>query len=146
VPVDDDRFAAVLDWAAQRLDRQITVDTWAEQACMSPRTFTRRFRASTGTTPRQWLIDQRVQTAQRLLEGTGMPVEYVAGAVGFGSADALRHQMAARRGTTPSEHRRASRRRQSKVLSRRNSGTERFASSGSPQPAVQISRSCCGWT
>jgi len=104
---DDDQFAAVLDWAAQRLDAPVTVDAWAAQACMSPRTFARRFRAATGTTPRQWLIDQRLLQAQRLLEDTRLSVEIVARAVGFGSADALRHQMAARRSTTPTAHRRA---------------------------------------
>lgn len=107
VPVDDDQFAAVLDWAAQRLDAPILVSAWAAQARMSPRTFARRFRAATGTTPRQWLIDQRVLHAQRLLEDTDLSVESVAQAVGFASADALRHQMSTRRGTTPSAHRRA---------------------------------------
>jgi transcriptional regulator GlxA family with amidase domain len=108
VPVDgDDQLAAVLDWAAQRLDAPISVGAWANQARMSPRTFARRFRAATGTTPRQWLIDQRILHAQRLLEDTSLSVESVARAVGFGSADALRHHMAARRGTTPSTHRRA---------------------------------------
>ena len=57
---------------------------------MSARTFARRFRAETGTTPLQWLIDQRVAEAQRLLEETELPVEEVASRAGFGTAAALR--------------------------------------------------------
>ena len=42
----------------------------ARHAGYSPRSFARRFRAETGTTPLQWLIARRVAEAQRLLEGT----------------------------------------------------------------------------
>ena len=37
---------------------------------MAPRTFARRFKLATGTTPLQWLLTQRVVLAQRLLETT----------------------------------------------------------------------------
>ena len=50
---------------------------------MSPRTFARRFLASTGTTPYQWLLRQRVQLAQRLLEMSDLPIESVAEKSGF---------------------------------------------------------------
>jgi AraC family transcriptional activator FtrA len=39
---------------------------------MSARTFARRFLASTGTTPYQWLVRQRVQ---RLLEKSDLPTD-----------------------------------------------------------------------
>ena len=57
---------------------------------MSPRTFARRFRAATGTTPLQWLLRQRILHAQRLLEATDLPVEVIAERCGFGSATVLR--------------------------------------------------------
>ena len=50
----------------------------AERAAMSGRTFARRFRQVTGTTPHQWLLTQRVLLAQRLLESTDDAVELVA--------------------------------------------------------------------
>ena len=50
----------------------------------------RRFRAELGATPQRWLNHQRVLAAQRRLEGSREPIEDVAAAVGFGSAQTLR--------------------------------------------------------
>ena len=57
------------------LDEPVTVDDLAARSAMSPRTFARRFLATTGTTPHQWLQRQRVQLAQRLLEVSDLPIE-----------------------------------------------------------------------
>ena len=68
----------VLEWMLDHLDEAYTVDDLARRATMSPRTFARRFVAETGTTPHQWVTDQRVLRARRLLEDTDLPVEAVA--------------------------------------------------------------------
>ena len=72
---------------------------------MAPRTFARRFRAETGTTPHDWLTDQRVLLARRLLEETDLAVEQVAGRAGFGDAATLRHHFSRRVGATPHAYR-----------------------------------------
>ncbi|MEV6814217.1 helix-turn-helix domain-containing protein [Micromonospora sp. NPDC051296] len=95
----------VLEWLMGRLDRQITVDELAARAGMAPRTFARRFRAETGTTPHEWLTNQRVLVARRLLEETGLTVEAVADRSGFGDAAALRHHFTRRVGATPHAYR-----------------------------------------
>ena len=82
----------------------------ARRARMSPRTFARRFKAATGTTPLQWLLTQRVVLAQRLLEGTDLPIEIVAGRCGFGSAATLRQHFARVVGTAPVAYRQTFRR------------------------------------
>ena len=87
---DNDPLAATLDWAVEHLDEPLTVELLARRALMSPRTFARRFRAGTGTTPLQWLLRQRILHAQRLLETTELPVEVIAERCGFGSATVLR--------------------------------------------------------
>jgi AraC-like DNA-binding protein len=46
-------LAETLEWAQHHLDRPLTVDGLAARALMSPRTFARRFRQQTGTTPRR---------------------------------------------------------------------------------------------
>ena len=94
-------------WALDRLDQPLDVTTLARQACMSPRTFARRFRQETGTTPAQWVLDQRTRVAQGLLETTDLPVEHVAVRTGFGSATTLRTHFGRRLATTPTAYRRA---------------------------------------
>jgi transcriptional regulator GlxA family with amidase domain len=83
----------------------------ARHAACSPRSFARRFRAETGTTPLQWLIGRRVAEAQRLLEATDLAVEQVATRAGFGTAAALRQHFARALQTSPSAYRRAFRAR-----------------------------------
>ncbi|MEV4331843.1 helix-turn-helix domain-containing protein [Streptomyces sp. NPDC049597] len=102
----DYHLSDLIDWMQAHLDQPLTVEVLAAQAAMSPRTFARRFKAVTGTTPHRWLLDQRLQLAEELLERTDLPVEAVAGRAGFGSADTLRHHFAARRGVGPATHRR----------------------------------------
>ena len=58
---------------------------------MSPRTFARRFRDETGTTPHSWVTARRLQAAEELLERTDASVDWIAAEVGFGNAAALRH-------------------------------------------------------
>jgi transcriptional regulator GlxA family with amidase domain len=103
----DDGLGPLLAWALEHLDEDLTVESLASQALMSPRTFARRFRAETGTTPYSWLLTQRVQAAQALLEGTDLPVEEVARRCGFGSAAVLRHHFTRLRRTSPQAYRRA---------------------------------------
>ncbi|MFC3503208.1 GlxA family transcriptional regulator [Micromonospora krabiensis] len=95
----------VLEWLMGHLDRPVTVDDLAARAGMAPRTFARRFRAETGTTPHDWLTNQRVLLARRLLEETRLSVEAVADQVGFGDAAALRHHFTRRVGATPHTYR-----------------------------------------
>jgi AraC family transcriptional activator FtrA len=82
----------------------------AAHANVSERTFARRFREETGTTPARWLTDQRIAAAQAMLECTDLPVEEVASESGFGSAASLRDHFARRTRTTPTAYRRAIRR------------------------------------
>jgi transcriptional regulator GlxA family with amidase domain len=100
-------IAPTLDWALERLGEPLTVAALARHALMSERSFARRFRAETGTTPLRWLIDQRVALARRLLERTDLPVEAVAAEAGFGTAVSLRDHFARAVNTTPTAYRRA---------------------------------------
>ncbi|QGN46455.1 GlxA family transcriptional regulator [Micromonospora sp. WMMD558] len=95
----------VLEWLMGHLDRPLTVDDLAARADMAPRTFARRFRAETGTTPHDWLTNQRVLLARRLLEETRLTVEEVADHAGFSDAAALRHHFTRRVGATPQAYR-----------------------------------------
>jgi transcriptional regulator GlxA family with amidase domain len=94
-------------WALERLDEPLGVAAMSRHAGVSPRTFARRFRAETGTTPLQWLLAQRVLEARRLLEATDLPVDEVAWRVGFGTAASLRDHFRRATATTPTAYRRS---------------------------------------
>jgi len=94
-------------WAAERLGEPLDVAAMSRHAGVSPRTFARRFRAETGTTPLQWLLTRRVLEARRLLEESELPVEAVAWRCGFGTAASLRDHFRRVTATTPTAYRRA---------------------------------------
>ncbi|MDP1932648.1 MAG: helix-turn-helix domain-containing protein [Gammaproteobacteria bacterium] len=85
------QFAAALDWAIANLDKPIDIDQLAERARMARRTFDRRFRASLGMTPKDWLTRQRLQMARGLLESSNHPMDVIAGKCGFDNAMTMRH-------------------------------------------------------
>ncbi|GGL32326.1 helix-turn-helix domain-containing protein [Phycicoccus endophyticus] len=106
VPTTDaESLGGVLAFMAEHLGEQHSVADLARRASMSPRTFARRFGAETGTTPHQWLTDQRVLRARELLEESDLPVEQVAGEAGFGSAALLRHHFTRSTGLSPTAFR-----------------------------------------
>jgi AraC family transcriptional activator FtrA len=105
-PVEVETLAPVLDWALAHLAEELSVPVLARRAGMSERTFARRFREETGTTPHQWVLAQRIALAERLLEEGEEPVEAVAHRCGFGSATMLRHHFRRLRSTAPRDYRR----------------------------------------
>ncbi|MEU9733038.1 helix-turn-helix domain-containing protein [Streptomyces sp. NPDC048002] len=97
----------VLEWIEDHLAEEVTLAAMAARSGMSERTFGRRFREQTGTTPLQWLLRARVRRAQYLLENSDHPVERIAQQAGFGSPTAFRERFRRTVGTTPYAYRAA---------------------------------------
>ena len=104
--VGDAGTAATRAWALERLAEPLSLADLSAHARMSVRTFTRRFREETGLSASQWLVQQRVVLARRLLEGTDTPVEKVAADAGFGTTASLRQHLHAAIGVAPLAYRR----------------------------------------
>ena len=98
---DDSRLGTLLDELRTSLAAPHTLDSMAQRSLMSRRTFTRRFRQITGTTPMHWLIAERLAAAQRLLETTEQSVERIAERVGFDSSTVLRQRFRQSFGLSP---------------------------------------------
>ncbi|MEU1538609.1 helix-turn-helix domain-containing protein [Actinacidiphila glaucinigra] len=102
----DTGTAATRQWALEHLDLPLTLNDLADHARMSLRTFARRFRDEVGTSPGKWLIQQRVSRARHLLESSDLPVDRIAGEVGFATATSLRQHLHAAIGVSPLAYRR----------------------------------------
>jgi transcriptional regulator GlxA family with amidase domain len=107
-PVPDcsaETLGPLLTWIIENLDEELDVESLARRSAMSPRTFARRFREETGTTPHAWVTSQRVQRAEELLERTDHTVDRIASDVGFANAATLRHHFTRVRGLSPQRYR-----------------------------------------
>ena len=100
------RLATLIDWVRANPALPHTLDRLAERAAMSRRTLTRQFRDLTGLSVGEWLLGERLALAQRLLESGDRPIDAVAEACGFGSAESLRQLFKRQYGVSPSAWRR----------------------------------------
>lgn len=99
-------LAPLLDWMLAHLDQPLGVEALAARAATSPRTFARRFREQTGTTPLQWLLTARMRRAQELLETTRRSVDEIALATGFEASVSFRARFQQTVGVSPNAYRR----------------------------------------
>lgn len=96
------RLGGVLDWARANLNLPHSVDSLAERASMSRRSFTRQFRQQMGMTVVAWLHAERLALAQRLLESSEHSVDAIAAIAGFGAPESLRLHFRRAFGVAPS--------------------------------------------
>ncbi|MFE7242394.1 helix-turn-helix domain-containing protein [Streptomyces sp. NPDC057582] len=105
--LSDRQLAAVRELMEQRLAEPLPIADLAASASLSPSQFTRRFRASTGQSPHQFLLKLRLECACRLLRTGSAPIAQVAAACGFSHQEHLTRVMRTRMGTTPATLRRS---------------------------------------
>jgi AraC family transcriptional activator FtrA len=99
------RLSPLIDGLRQRLNKPLVVASLAREAHMSERTFIRRFQATTGMAPGQWITHERVRLARNLLEGTSGSIEKIAAACGFTDSSTLRRHFHRRVGVSPASYR-----------------------------------------
>jgi transcriptional regulator GlxA family with amidase domain len=76
---DTDTFEQLNLWIEKNLgDDNLTVETLAEQARMSPRNFARSYKEKSGRTPAKAVEIFRLEAAKRLLETSPRNVEQIA--------------------------------------------------------------------
>jgi len=106
----ESQLSGLLDRLRETPARAWTVAEMADGAAMSVRTFVRRFRDATGTSPGIWLAEQRLILARDLLETTDLSMDRIAEESGLGTATNLRLSFIRRVGVPPSIYRKQFRR------------------------------------
>ncbi len=99
------RISPLLDKIRATPDQHWPLSRMADVAGLTPRTFQRKFHATTGKTPLAWLTKTRVAHAADLLEVTDLSLSSVAQASGFGSSETFRREFRRLRGASPSQYR-----------------------------------------
>jgi AraC family transcriptional activator FtrA len=88
---DEDPIGSAITYALGHIDQPVEIETLARIAHLSPRQFSRRFVAATGTSPGQWLIQQRIDASLPMLERDLRGIETIAQVVGFTPANFRKH-------------------------------------------------------
>jgi transcriptional regulator GlxA family with amidase domain len=104
-----DRIQSALTYAHRNLRAPLSVEQLAEVANLSPRQFSRAFRAETGQSPAKAVENLRVEAARLLMEQGQLPIDSVARETGFTDREHLRRAFLRAFGQPPQTIRRAAR-------------------------------------
>jgi transcriptional regulator GlxA family with amidase domain len=96
-----DRVQMALSYATENLGNDLSVETLAEVARLSPRQFSRVFREETGQSPAKAIERLRVEAARLMMETTRHPIEVIARETGFGDRERMRQSFLRAFGQSP---------------------------------------------
>ncbi|MDB6062831.1 MAG: Transcriptional regulator, AraC family [Verrucomicrobiaceae bacterium] len=99
-------FDALHVWITDNLgSNNLTVDTLAEKASMSPRNFARVYKQKTGRTPAKAIEIFRLEAARRQLEDSDRNIDQIAVQCGFGDEERMRVTFQRNLAVSPREYR-----------------------------------------
>ncbi|GCE29059.1 hypothetical protein KDA_45430 [Dictyobacter alpinus] len=93
------------DFMLAHLNQDLSLEILARQVGFSPYHFTRLFRQTTGESPHQFVLHQRLEAARRLLKETDTPLSHIALEVGFPHQSHFTQAFKRYTGTTPRTYR-----------------------------------------
>jgi transcriptional regulator GlxA family with amidase domain len=99
------RFADLAPWMVAHLERDLSVERLAQQVCLCPRQFSRRFKHEFQSSPAAFVRRLRLDEARKRLSAADSTVETVARSVGFHDSDSFRRAFVKRFGVAPSTFR-----------------------------------------
>lgn len=102
----DGRFGALLDHVRTRLGERLSVTDLARVSCMSPRNFSRIFKAEVGIAPAKAVERLRVDKARAALESDTSSIKHLALECGFGDSERMRRSFLRVLGRPPSTYKR----------------------------------------
>jgi transcriptional regulator GlxA family with amidase domain len=96
-----DRFAELIPWIMRNLHEDLSVNTLARRAYMSPSHFNRAFKSVFGSAPGAFVETLRINEAKRRLSVPKRTLETIAASVGFSDAQTFRRAFERRLGAKP---------------------------------------------
>ncbi|AVH55241.1 MULTISPECIES: GlxA family transcriptional regulator [Streptomyces] len=96
----------VQQWITEHPEGDLSVESLAARARLSPRHFARAFQTETGMTPGRYVERVRLEHARRLLEDTADGIEEISRASGYGTPEGMRRAFVKTLGAAPAEYRR----------------------------------------
>lgn len=99
------RFAAVILYIRQHLNEGITIQQLANLACMSKPHFFRSFKQELGVSPLDFVLQERIANAKKLLRDPLLSVSEAAYQSGFNNLTHFSIQFKRQEGVTPSAYR-----------------------------------------
>jgi len=96
-----DRFAELIPWIVRNLHEDLSVNTLARRACMSPSHFNRAFKSVFGSAPGEFVETLRINEAKRRLSVPKRTLETIAASVGFSDSQTFRRAFERRLGAKP---------------------------------------------
>lgn len=104
-----DRIQKALNFAKQNLKSELSVEDLADAANLSPRQFSRAFRAETGQSPAKAVENLRVESARVLMEQGRLSMDVIADETGFVDRERMRRAFLRAFGQPPQAMRRLAR-------------------------------------
>jgi AraC family transcriptional regulator len=102
----DERLGPVIEYIRMNFNDDVSLETLARVAGLSPNYFLGAFRQATGRTPHSYVTEMRVARACELLRDPHRPITEVSLAVGFSSQSHLTEVFRRTMKTTPAAYRR----------------------------------------
>ena len=101
------KLRQALEWIATEIDRPIYLKELAAAVALSPFHFHREFKRSTGMTPRQYVVEVRIERAKSLLAESSLPLAEMAAQLGFADQSHFTAAFRRRMSMTPRSYRTA---------------------------------------
>jgi len=100
-----DGLRVMQKWVVDHPEADLSIESCARRAGMSPRNFARVFVREIGTTPATWIEAVRVERAQLLLASTARGIDEIASLSGFRIAESMRRAFHRRLHVSPATYR-----------------------------------------
>ncbi len=101
---DDDFFMKSITHLKEKFNVSHSLEELSSMARMSKTTYAKKFRETMGMSPRQFIIEERIKNAKRLLRDTEKTVSQIADSVGFYDVSHFVKAFQAKTGSTPKEY------------------------------------------